>query len=156
MDCWLQYFYLHGVMYASRIESHRFTHCTNTSQILYDEHEATHAAFPTELAESVITGETNWNSASKCLLQWLNSLDAKASHLGGRQLLSPKSLEVSLQHRFGTHQVEGNGEGTEFTSEQESDEDLIEKDLSAQTSRSVQALRTRQESLSRRNQDQEN
>jgi hypothetical protein len=89
-----------------------FIYSTGTSQIHYDEHEAIQAAFLIEVAESVITGDKDWNSASKCLLQWLNSLDAKGSHLGGRQILSPKILEVSLQHRVGTHQVERHGEGT--------------------------------------------
>ncbi|KAH8765095.1 hypothetical protein F5882DRAFT_383242 [Hyaloscypha sp. PMI_1271] len=97
--------------------------------ILYDEHEAIQAAFLIEVAESVTTGDKDWNSASKCLLQWPNSLDAKASHLGGCQILSAKSLEVSLQHRFGTHQVERHGEGNEFMSEEELDEDAMEKEF---------------------------
>lgn len=122
-----------------------FFNITDTFQILYDEDEATHAAFPTEVAESVITSETNWNSASKCLLQWLNSFDAKASHLGGRQLLSPKSLDVSLQHRFGTHQVEADGDGNEFTSEEESDEDLSGQNLSLPLSRQYRTPNKRAE-----------
>jgi hypothetical protein len=73
--------------------------------------------------------------ASKCLLQWLNSLGAKAPHPGGCQILSPKILEVSLQHRFGTQQVERRGEGNEFMSEEKLDEDAMEKDISSLGSR---------------------
>lgn len=56
--------------------------------------------FPRDLAEFVITGDREWNQNSRRLLHWLNSFDAKASHMGGRQLLSPRSLEVVFQHRF--------------------------------------------------------
>lgn len=50
--------------------------------------------FPRHLADIIITGDTAWSRYSQQLLSWLNTLDSKASHLGGEHLLSPKCLEV--------------------------------------------------------------
>jgi hypothetical protein len=54
--------------------------------------------FPGDLADRVITSNATWNPYSRQLLQWLNTLDSKATHLGGQHLLSPKSLHVVSQH----------------------------------------------------------
>jgi len=55
--------------------------------------------FPSDLADRIITGKGDWNTYSRQLLQWLNTLDAKASHLGGHALLSQSALQVvSAQH----------------------------------------------------------
>ncbi|OAQ63669.1 C6 finger domain-containing protein [Pochonia chlamydosporia 170] len=50
--------------------------------------------FPRDLAEIIITADTNWNRHSQQLLSWLNTLDSKATHLGGQHLLLPRSLEI--------------------------------------------------------------
>ncbi|KAH8880513.1 hypothetical protein GQ53DRAFT_703898, partial [Thozetella sp. PMI_491] len=50
--------------------------------------------FPRHLADAVITSDATWSRYSQQLLSWLNTLDSKATHLGGEHLLSPKSLEV--------------------------------------------------------------
>jgi hypothetical protein len=54
--------------------------------------------FPGELAEQIITSSGPWNSYSKQLLQWFNTLDSKASHLGGQHLLSQRALQVVSEH----------------------------------------------------------
>ncbi|KAN0114419.1 hypothetical protein V8E51_003963 [Hyaloscypha variabilis] len=54
--------------------------------------------FPGELAEHVITSSGHWNRYSRQLLQWFNTLDSKASHLGGQHLLSQKALQVVSEH----------------------------------------------------------
>ena len=54
--------------------------------------------FPIELADRIILSKTDWNAYSKQLLQWLNTLDCKATHLGGHHLLSPEALQVVSQH----------------------------------------------------------
>ena len=54
--------------------------------------------FPGELADQVITSEGNWNRYSRQLLQWLNTLDSKASHLGGQALLSQRALQIVSEH----------------------------------------------------------
>lgn len=50
--------------------------------------------FPRQLADAVITMNTNWSRYSQQLLSWLNTLDSKAAHLGREHLLSPESLHV--------------------------------------------------------------
>lgn len=69
-------------------------------QVLRDDQGTHHSTFPTDVSESIIGSQSNWNASSKRLLHWLNSFDAKASHLGGRQLLTPKSLEIVFRYRF--------------------------------------------------------
>jgi hypothetical protein len=54
--------------------------------------------FPGDLAEQIITSRGPWNRYSKQLLQWFNTLDSKASHLGGQHLLSQKALQVVSEH----------------------------------------------------------
>lgn len=55
--------------------------------------------FPRHLADTVITNGTSWSRYSQQLLSWLNTLDSKASHLGGEHLLSHKCLEVVSRFR---------------------------------------------------------
>ncbi|OBT85370.1 hypothetical protein VE02_05047 [Pseudogymnoascus sp. 03VT05] len=93
-------------------------------EVICDEQDAHRSNFPTDLAESVIRGSARWNSASRRLLQWLNSFDAKASHMGGRQLLTPKSLEVVLQHRFErSYRTVDSGDSENETVSNDSEED---------------------------------
>ncbi|CAM6003559.1 unnamed protein product [Sphagnum balticum] len=54
--------------------------------------------FPGELAEQIITSSGPWNRYSRQLLQWFNTLDSKASHLGGQHLLSQRALQVVSEH----------------------------------------------------------
>jgi hypothetical protein len=54
--------------------------------------------FPGELAEKIITSSGPWNRYSRQLLQWFNTLDSKASHLGGQHLLSQRALQVVSEH----------------------------------------------------------
>ena len=54
--------------------------------------------FPGELAEQIITSNGAWNRYSRPLLQWSNTLDSKASHLGGQHLLSQRALQVVSEH----------------------------------------------------------
>ena len=46
------------------------------------------------MAEQIIVEGKDWDAGSAHLFQWLDSFDAKASHLGGLHLLSEPSLEV--------------------------------------------------------------
>jgi hypothetical protein len=50
--------------------------------------------FPRDLADSIISADASWNRHSQQLLSWLNTLDSKATHLGGEHLLLPRSLEI--------------------------------------------------------------
>jgi Fungal specific transcription factor domain/Fungal Zn(2)-Cys(6) binuclear cluster domain len=54
--------------------------------------------FPGELAEQIITSSGSWSRYSRQLLQWFNTLDSKASHLGGQHLLSQRALQVVSEH----------------------------------------------------------
>jgi hypothetical protein len=54
--------------------------------------------FPRDLADVVITTDTSWSRYSQQLLCWLNTLDSKATHLGGKHLLLPRSLEVASHY----------------------------------------------------------
>lgn len=54
--------------------------------------------FPGELAEQISTTAGPWNRYSRQLLQWFNTLDSKASHLGGQHLLSQRALQVVSEH----------------------------------------------------------
>ncbi|KAF4950061.1 hypothetical protein FGADI_8507 [Fusarium gaditjirri] len=68
-------------------------------QVLRDrvEHDGD-SLFPTELADTIITCSHDWNWYSSQLLSWFNSLDSKASHLSGPNLLSSKALQVVSQY----------------------------------------------------------
>ena len=60
---------------------------------------ADQSLFPSDLADRIIvSNDSLWNPYSKQLLQWLNTLDSKATHLGGDHLLSPQALEVVSHH----------------------------------------------------------
>lgn len=54
--------------------------------------------FPAYIAEQIITSSGPWNRYSRQLLQWFNTLDSKASHLGGQHLLSQRALQVVSEH----------------------------------------------------------
>ncbi|KFY47087.1 hypothetical protein V494_00176 [Pseudogymnoascus sp. VKM F-4513 (FW-928)] len=54
--------------------------------------------FPRDLADIVITTDTSWSRYSRQLLCWLNTLDNKATHLGGKHLLLPRSLEIASHY----------------------------------------------------------
>lgn len=66
-------------------------------EVIHDQEE-NRSLFPRDLAEMVIASHTSWNRYSRQLLAWLNTLDSKATHLGGEHLLSPKSLEAVSQY----------------------------------------------------------
>ncbi|KAF4472183.1 C6 finger domain-containing [Fusarium albosuccineum] len=56
--------------------------------------ERSECAFPCDQADMIISSTCNWNWYSRQLLSWFNSLDSKATHLGGPSLLSPKALSI--------------------------------------------------------------
>lgn len=70
------------------------------SQTVYDDSYASQARFPQDMAKTVITSTGKWYPQSRLILKCLNSIDAKTSHMGGRQLLCPASLDVAFEHRF--------------------------------------------------------
>ncbi|TPX18560.1 uncharacterized protein E0L32_002417 [Thyridium curvatum] len=64
-------------------------------RVIYDRGtELNEYSFPSEHAEIIITSNCKWNWYSRQLLSAFNSLDSKATHLGGPPLLSPKALAV--------------------------------------------------------------
>jgi hypothetical protein len=65
----------------------------------FDDRDQIRPHFPSDLAEQIIVRGTNWCSGSMHLLQWLNLLDAKMSHLGGHHLLTEPALKVAVQSR---------------------------------------------------------
>ncbi|TAQ90327.1 hypothetical protein B7494_g1345 [Chlorociboria aeruginascens] len=67
--------------------------------------------FPSELADQIITSEGHWNSYSRQLLQWFNTLDSKSSHLGGQALLSQKALQVVSAHHTQISTEDSDSEG---------------------------------------------
>jgi hypothetical protein len=61
------------------------------------------------IAERVIVEGKDWNSGSRRLLQWLNLMDAKTTHMGGRHLLTDSTLEMIVQTRSKiSHVVDAN------------------------------------------------
>ena len=66
--------------------------------------------FPGDLAEQIITSSGPWNCYSRQLLQWFNTLDSKASHLGGRHLLSQRALQVVSEHHTQINSDDSNDE----------------------------------------------
>jgi hypothetical protein len=66
--------------------------------------------FPGELAEQIITSIGPWNYYSRQLLQWFNTLDSKASHLGGQHLLSQRALQVVSEHHTQINSEDSNDE----------------------------------------------
>jgi hypothetical protein len=84
--------------------------------------------FPRDLADLIINDDFTWNGYSKQLLSWLNTLDSKASHLGGQHLLTPKSLAV-VAH-FPT-KITSSVEGTQSdATKNEEDSELSGSELS--------------------------
>ncbi|KAJ4194743.1 hypothetical protein NW767_009929 [Fusarium falciforme] len=56
--------------------------------------ERSDSTFPCDQADIIISSGCNWNWYSRQLLSWFNSLDSKATHLGGPPLLSAKALNI--------------------------------------------------------------
>ncbi|KAJ4146439.1 hypothetical protein NW754_001904 [Fusarium falciforme] len=56
--------------------------------------ERSDSTFPCDQADIIISSGCNWNWYSRQLLSWFNSLDSKATHLGGSPLLSAKALNI--------------------------------------------------------------
>ncbi|KAH7121680.1 hypothetical protein EDB81DRAFT_609737, partial [Dactylonectria macrodidyma] len=54
--------------------------------------------FPSEQADVIIGSDCKWNWYSRQLLSGFNSLDSKATHLGGSPLLSQKALAIVSCH----------------------------------------------------------
>lgn len=77
------------------------------------ESTAADLSFPQSEAETVITSKGFWYPQSRLMLKCLNSVDAKVSHMGGRALLSPSSLDVTIEHRFEVENCVGNPEEDE-------------------------------------------
>lgn len=63
-------------------------------EVIRDQDAAHSNLFPRHLADVIIVRDATWSRYSQQLLSWLNTLDSKASHLGGQNLLSPKCLEI--------------------------------------------------------------
>ncbi|KAG5761750.1 hypothetical protein H9Q72_010144 [Fusarium xylarioides] len=63
-------------------------------EIAYDGDHQPSPIFPKVMAETIIINGKHWDSRSAHLFQWLDSLDAKMSHLGGCHLLSESALQV--------------------------------------------------------------
>ncbi|KAI1313269.1 hypothetical protein F5Y03DRAFT_381405 [Xylaria venustula] len=86
-------------------------------EIAYDDEDMLRPSFPTELAAKVIVDGRAWSQGSKYLLQWLNLMDSKISHLGGRVLFSESALQVIRRAHFETshHEMteDSNDEHTE-------------------------------------------
>ncbi|KAG0649134.1 hypothetical protein D0Z07_4239 [Hyphodiscus hymeniophilus] len=78
--------------------------------------------FPCELAEQIITSSGSWNRYSRQLLQWFNTLDSKASHLGGQHLLSQRTLHVVSEHHT---QINADDSSDEHQSDDERTNDSV-------------------------------
>lgn len=65
----------------------------------YDGNDQVHPSFPEDMAEQVIVNGRGWDTGSASLFQWLDSFDAKMSHMGGRHLLSDPALEIIRKPR---------------------------------------------------------
>ncbi|KAI1272916.1 hypothetical protein F5Y07DRAFT_378289 [Xylaria sp. FL0933] len=63
-------------------------------EIAYDDDDKLRPSFPVEMAAKVIVDGQDWNQGSTHVLQWLNLMDSKISHLGGRVLFSEPALQV--------------------------------------------------------------
>lgn len=60
--------------------------------------QCSESMFPSEQADIVIGSACKWNWYSRQLLSGFNSLDSKATHLGGSPLLSQKALAIVSCH----------------------------------------------------------
>jgi hypothetical protein len=67
----------------------------------YDGNDQVRPNFPEDMAEQVIVNGRGWDTGSASLFQWLDSFDAKMSHMGGRHLLSEPALEIIRKPRPG-------------------------------------------------------
>lgn len=67
----------------------------------YDGDDRVRPNFPEDMAEQVIVHGRSWDAGSASLFQWLDSFDAKMSHMGGRHLLSEPALEIIRRPRPG-------------------------------------------------------
>ncbi|UKZ79964.1 hypothetical protein TrVFT333_007728 [Trichoderma virens FT-333] len=67
----------------------------------YDGSDQVRPSFPEDMAEQVIVNGRCWDAGSASLFQWLDSFDAKMSHMGGRHLLSEPALEIIRKPRPG-------------------------------------------------------
>ncbi|KAL6810111.1 hypothetical protein V8C40DRAFT_284585 [Trichoderma camerunense] len=67
----------------------------------YDGNDQVRPSFPEDIAEQVIVNGRCWDAGSASLFQWLDSFDAKMSHMGGRHLLSEPALEIIRKPRPG-------------------------------------------------------
>ncbi|KAL7897646.1 hypothetical protein HDV63DRAFT_376460 [Trichoderma sp. SZMC 28014] len=65
----------------------------------YDGNDQVRPNFPEDMAEKVIVNGRGWDTGSASLFQWLDSFDAKMSHMGGRHLLSDPALEIIRKPR---------------------------------------------------------
>ncbi|KAI0817098.1 hypothetical protein GGR55DRAFT_684858 [Xylaria sp. FL0064] len=70
-------------------------------EIAYDDGDKLRPSFPVEMAAKVIVGGgQDWNQGSTHVLQWLNLMDSKISHLGGRVLFTEPALQVIRRAHF--------------------------------------------------------
>ncbi|KAJ5833655.1 C6 finger domain-containing protein [Penicillium riverlandense] len=58
--------------------------------------------FPRHLATWIIVNNCDWNKFSLQLLSWFNTLDSKATHLGGHPLLPPETLRIVMHYPLQT------------------------------------------------------
>lgn len=81
------------------------------------------ATFPQDIAQTIITSKGEWYPQSRLILKCLNSIDAKASYMGGRPLLSAASLGVIFDYRFEVENELGDERGE---SEDDNDSEPID------------------------------
>lgn len=62
-------------------------------EVIHDQ-DARHSLFPRDLADSIILSKLTWSRSSQEFLSWMNTLDSKATHLGGEHLLSQQTVEM--------------------------------------------------------------
>jgi len=62
-------------------------------EVIHDQ-DANHSLFPRDLADTIILSKPTWSRSSQELLSWMNTLDSKATHLGGQHLMSEQTIEM--------------------------------------------------------------
>ncbi|KAK5047304.1 hypothetical protein LTR84_006826 [Exophiala bonariae] len=67
-------------------------------EVIHDQ-DARQSQFPRELADSIILSKSTWSRSSQELLSWMNTLDSKATHLGGEHLLSEQTVEAISRYQ---------------------------------------------------------
>ncbi|KAI0968661.1 hypothetical protein F4678DRAFT_481864 [Xylaria arbuscula] len=95
-------------------------------EIAYDDEDMLRPSFPAELAAKIIVDGQAWSQGSKYLLQWLNLMDSKISHLGGRVLFSESALQVIRRAHFETSHPEMTEDNPDEHTEHEASE-VLEK-----------------------------